>query len=101
MNYFMFIVLSSFGLLFNNQVTAGNSKCYIYIYLQTYAHTENCTYGSIRLFTNTTAPVEYGAVQLCDSSRVWSDVCGYNWHCSLSIIACKQLGYQYTSASSK
>lgn len=50
-----------------------------------------CNYHDIRLYGGST---EYeGVVQLCNSTGEWEAVCDYNWDCTESTVACKQLGY--------
>ena len=56
-----------------------------------------CTVNAIRLFDGTSASADSGIVQICNSSRIWSDVCDYAWNQCRSLLVCKQLGYSNTS----
>jgi hypothetical protein len=55
----------------------------------------SCPYNTARLF-NGTSSSHSGVVQICNSSRQWSDVCDYYWSQYHSLALCKELGYTNT-----
>ena len=51
-----------------------------------------CTRNQIRLFNGSSS--SNGVLQVCNSSRIWTDVCDYYWNNNAhSVIVCKQLGF--------
>uniref|UniRef100_A0A1X7TXL8 SRCR domain-containing protein n=1 Tax=Amphimedon queenslandica TaxID=400682 RepID=A0A1X7TXL8_AMPQE len=58
--------------------------------LQDYA--QSCTQNQTRLFSGSSS--SNGVLQVCNSSRVWTDVCDYYWNNNAhSVVVCKQLGF--------
>ena len=62
--------------------------------------TGTCTRGSIRLYNGTSTLAtnkSHGMLQMCDSKGRWTAVCDYRWGCSISKVACRQLGFSGNS----
>ena len=64
------------------------------VYEFNYNTGDSCTPGNIRLYNDSTSgSPTTGMLQICDSNKKWTAVCGYNWTCNHAFVACKQLNF--------